>query len=75
MIVVLPLTAGDDFTQTMIEQEISPTTLQRCVDIEIMDDAIVEGTEEFLVTVDSSDPVIFTTDSVVISILDNQDSM
>ena len=71
---MLPFTAGDDFTPTVTELEFSPTTLERCVDIDIVDDAIVEGTEEFLVAVDSSDPVTFTTDSVVVSILDNQDS-
>ena len=49
--------------------------LKNCIDVGIVDDAIVEGTEVFTVTPSSTDPVTFLTDSVTVSIIDDQDSM
>ena len=57
-----------------MELEFTPTTFERCIDVEIENDAVVEGTEVFVVSVDSNDPVTFATDSVTVSILDDQDS-
>lgn len=57
-----------------MELEFTPTTFEHCIDVEIENDAVVEGTEVFVVIVDSNDPVTFATDSVTVSILDDQDS-
>ena len=65
---------GEDFIQTVMELQFTPTELERCMGVRIRDDTAVEDTEVFLVIVDSSDPVSFTTESVTVSILDDQDS-
>lgn len=66
---------GEDFVQIMtMELEFTSTTFERCIDVEIENDAVVEGTEVFAVSVESNDPVTFETDSVTVSILDDQDS-
>lgn len=74
MINYIPFAAGEDFVQTTMELEFTPTIIERCIDIEIENDVVVEDTEVFVVSVGSNDPVTFATDSVTVSILDDQDS-
>lgn len=57
-----------------MELQFTPTVFEGCISVEIVNDAVVEGTEAFVVTVESNDPVTFTNDIVTVSILDDQDS-
>lgn len=73
-IIILLVSDGSDFNGTETELQFTPALQTNCIDIGIVDDTIVEGTEVFTVTVSSTDPVGFSSDSVIVSIIDNQDS-
>ena len=68
-----PFAGGEDFIPAAIELEFTPTTLIQCHSIEILNDTVVEGTEDFQVTGSTSDPVSFVNSPATVSILDNQD--
>ena len=51
----------------------TPSVTVLCQNVEIMDDSVVEDTESFFVSVDSSDPVTLSAQLATVSILDNQD--
>ena len=67
-------TEGEDFNPLMSVLDFTPSVLENCVNVGVINDSVVENTEVFFVTVNSNDPVTFNLESVTVSIID-QDGM
>ena len=62
---------GNDFEQVSIDLRLTLNN-RTCVNITIRDDAVLEGSEEFTLVLNTTDPVIhFARNEVVIRITDN----
>ena len=52
---------------------LNQNTNRNCTDIIIVDDTVVENTETFQVSLNTSDPILFPSEPISVAILDNVD--
>ena len=57
--------AGNDFTPTTIPLTFGPSTLSVCTNIEILQDGVLETTENFLVQLNTEDQSVLLSPSTV----------
>ena len=61
----------DDYTQTTVDLVFSATTSEVCAEISLEEDLVVEGPENIMVSLTSSDPdVVFVRDETEVVIID-----